>query len=387
MTALEDFAAALFALFQTATTREQLERAIVLLQDFQWCRDGSEATAAMDWQQSPADLAAADAVEAHRGDRDDVHWPTLTHPGSVIWPVVLRVGPATGAAGEELLRAAVVGYEATCAVAAALGPEHGSIYHSTATAGTIGATAATAILLRLPDDRWVDSLGHAFSVLGGSRGALIERSGTRAFHRAHAVRTGIAAARCAAAGLSSTRGDLDRGLGLLAALDVDRLVDLPANALEETSLRVFPTSGWNQTAYEAALVAGGKARDQVRAIEVEVPSAVSAASTGSDPRAERFDSVEWAVAEALSSIAETGAEDLVGLVTVSERAAGAWVRVVTDDVNGVAELSLPLDHPQRPAAVEELARLKWRRPVADVQQCLGRLADKLTQPASKGSSP
>lgn len=390
MNHLEELATGLHRLSRTDPSSSQRERATVLFQDFQWCRDAAGTQPPTDWSESPSDLAAADAAWAHLGDRDDVHWATTTHPGSIIWPVVLHIGRAARAEGVELVRAAVTGYAATCTVANALGSEHRLTYHSTATAGTIGAAAAAASLLQLPAERWVDALGHAFSVLGGSRGAIIERSSTRAFHRAHAVRTGVAAARFAASGGAATRLDLERGLGPLA--DLDRLGIQP-DALDQTSVRIFPTSGWNQAVYEAALVAGAATRGAVRSIEVQVPSAVLVASTDPgwdeattgevarlDQRA-RFDSVCWAVSGALAAAipaAEGSAAELVDRVVVVERAAGARVRVIADESCGVGDIDQPLDHPDRRASLDDLAAIKWHRSVEVVRRQLGEIAAMFT---------
>src|SRR5690606_21665088 len=109
-------------------------------------------------------------------DRDDVHWPSLTHPGAVVWTVLRQAG----AEGEERWRAAHAGYEVTCRLGRALGPDHRRHFHATTTAGTVGAAVAAALALGTDP---VAAAGHAISLAGGSIVALLERSPTRLLHR------------------------------------------------------------------------------------------------------------------------------------------------------------------------------------------------------------
>ena len=235
-----------------------------------------------------------DAAAACLLDRDDLHWPSVTHPGAVIWTAVRECG------GDA--RAAAAGYEATARVGLALGPAHRRHWHSTATAGTVGAAIAAAVALDLGGDGVLAAAGHAISVAGGSILALLERSGTRFFHRSHAAATGVAAARAAALGLAGTREGLEGARGVFAAmggspagLDVshDRL------AIEETTFRIHATTGFAHAAVEAArgLAPVGRAES----ILVEVPAAVVALAGNADPQSdeEAWWSVSYAVAVTL----------------------------------------------------------------------------------------
>src|SRR5581483_10178547 len=155
----------------------------------------------------PAGEPALSAAVSHALDRDDLHWPSLTHPGSIVWPVVLALGP------ERRLIAAAAGYETTARLALAVGVSHRRYWHATATAGTIGAAVAAALALGLDEDGVAGAAGHAISVASGSIQCVLERSRTVVFHRAHAAVTGLNAARAAAAGLGATRLGLEAERG------------------------------------------------------------------------------------------------------------------------------------------------------------------------------
>jgi 2-methylcitrate dehydratase PrpD len=235
-----------------------------------------------------------DAAAACLLDRDDLHWPSLTHPGAVIWTVVRECGGDASAAA--------AGYEATARLGLALGAEHRRHWHSTATAGTVGAAIAAAIARGLGEDRIAAAAGHAVSVAGGSVLAVLERSGTRFFHRAHAARAGITAAEAAEAGLAGTRGGLEPDRGLFGATggspaDLDTARD--RLAIEETTLRIHATTGFAHAAVEAARELAPI--DGVDRVVVEAPAAAVALAGNPDPQSdeEAWWSVPYAVAVTL----------------------------------------------------------------------------------------
>jgi hypothetical protein len=379
---LESYATALQARAAAAPTPGEVRRAAVLLADFLHCRDGSPSREPLPgWAASVVERAEEASVSARAEDRDDVHWASLTHPGSVVWPVVTELGAAVGVAGPTRLAAATTGYATIAGVAVALGPEHGSIFHSTATAGTVAAAATAAVLLGLGEDRWPHALGHALSVIGGSRGALIEYSGTRCFHSAHAVRTGIAAALAAARGLDATRSDLDRRQGALATLDPDRLLTVDDDALAESSLRVFPTSGWNQAAYEAGFTAArdfvsigcaqGAAGHAIDSITIQTPSA---------PPSGVAEAVAAAIVAAVPDSSLAGLPDLIQLRPDTGVTA---VQIRARERSAESAVAVPLDHPSRTADLTQLAAWKWHCSADAATERVERLAAELTGTADK----
>ncbi len=187
-----------------------------------------------------------DAAAAVIGDRDDIHWPSLTHPGAIVW-TALR---ATEVRDGELWRAAHAGYEVTARLGRALGAEHRRYWHATTTAGTVGAAVAAAIALGTDP---VNAAGHATSVAGGSILCILERTGTRMLHRDHAAATALRCARLDA--LPATADGLEHPHGLFAAMggSPDGLLEpSERSALSEVSFRRHATSGFSQALVEAA---------------------------------------------------------------------------------------------------------------------------------------
>ena len=165
----------------------------------------------------PGDGAARLAVAAHALDRDDLHHASLTHPGGVVWSAISAAAAGHDVGLDSALAGGAYGYEVMTRLALGLGHEHRRYWHVTATAGTVGAAVGASAALGGTAEDLESAAGHAISVAGGSIRAILERSGTRFFHRAHAASTGVAAARAAAAGVAASRFGLEGDDGLLAA--------------------------------------------------------------------------------------------------------------------------------------------------------------------------
>jgi 2-methylcitrate dehydratase PrpD len=366
MTRQADLLDAFAASATAAVELQHGDHAALLLTDHLLCVREGRAGGAWDVDDAApdSDVAATIAAWSCARDRDEVDWRRLIHSGSVVWPVVMTLGRSVQISGATALHAAQAGYEAGARVAEILGAEHRRRFHPTATAGTVGAAAAAAVVLGNSAAQTRDTIGHALSVMGGSIGAIRERSGTRGFHRAHAVRTGIAAAHAARAGIPATHRDLEQGGGILAPVDDSGraiLTRTSVDAIAEASLRLFPTSGWNQCVFEAAAIAGGARTGTVDRVVVEASAdliAGSVAGEGADD--EHWVSLRWASANAILGADASSDERrrVVELVDVVPREGPARVVVGTRDSETVAEVETPLGHPTRPATTEDLAR-KW----------------------------
>lgn len=130
--------------------------------------------------------AAGLAMAAHLDDLDDVHWPTTTHPGSFVWPVLVAAWLRRPALSDPR-RAAALGYQVTGRLASTLPAAHRERYHLAATAGTLGAVAGLAFLLELDERQAIDAMLHAASSVGHGAAAVAGRSRTLVHHRGTAA--------------------------------------------------------------------------------------------------------------------------------------------------------------------------------------------------------
>lgn len=191
-------------------------RARLHLLDWLGCVAGARGSAVGNIQRNTQSAGPVQAAAwlGNVMEMDDVHRAALLHPGPVIWPTVLEVG---GDALDSVLDAAIRGYEAMIAVGSMFDARHYSYWHNTATAGFFGASAAAACLSGSDRDQLVSALGLAGSVAGGLWQMRHEPVMAKQWHLAHAMATGIAAARQARNGVTGPRFILEGPQGLLAA--------------------------------------------------------------------------------------------------------------------------------------------------------------------------
>lgn len=186
-------------------------------------------------------------------EMDDVHRTAILHPGPVIWPVALQAGNSD--ALDDTLDAAVRGYQAMIAIGATFDADHYRFWHNTATGGLFGAAAAAASGLGADAAQTAAALGLAGSVAGGFWQMRHEPVMGKQWHLAHAVTTGIAAARNALHGVTGPRFVLEGPQGLYAATcTAPRPLELPeAWRIGEVSFKPWGACRHAHPAIDAAL--------------------------------------------------------------------------------------------------------------------------------------
>jgi 2-methylcitrate dehydratase PrpD len=168
--------------------------------------------------------AFLNGLAIHADDFDDTQlavgpdrvYGLLTHPTAPVLPAVLALAEREGSTGSDVLLAYVLGVEVETKVSEAINPRHyNDGFHSTATAGTIGAGAGAARLLGLDTDATRTSLGIAASSAGGLR----ENFGTmtKPLHAGRAAENGVVAASLAKAGFTAAQNILEAPRGFFEA--------------------------------------------------------------------------------------------------------------------------------------------------------------------------
>ena len=192
---------------------------------------------------SPVFAAMVNAAAAHVVEQDDVHNGSVFHPAAVVFPPALAVAQALGRSGRDLLVAAVAGYEVGIRVGEFLGRSHYKIFHTTGTAGTLAAAAATGRLLGLSPAAMLDAFGSAGTQAAGLWEFLRDAADSKQLHTARAAANGIAAAYLAQEGFTGARHILEGPQGMAAGMSSDadpaRLTDRLGTrwSLAETSFK------------------------------------------------------------------------------------------------------------------------------------------------------
>ena len=170
---------------------------------------------------SPYLAAMANAAASHMAEQDDVHNGSVFHPATVVFPAALAVAQAIGASGQQLLTAAVAGYEVGIRVGEFLGRSHYKVFHTTGTAGTLAAAAAVGNLLGLE----AQQMQHAFGSAGTQSAGLWEflRTGadSKQLHTAHAAAAGLMAAYLAKVGFTGAAQIFEGPQGMAAGMSSD----------------------------------------------------------------------------------------------------------------------------------------------------------------------
>jgi 2-methylcitrate dehydratase PrpD len=150
----------------------------------------------------PEATALRVGTAAHALDYDDLSWAMDGHPSVALVPPLLALAAEADASGEDLVTAYAAGFEAACAVAEPISPDHYEAgWHATATFGTLGATVAAAHLLGLDAERTRHALNAAASMPAGLKRNF--GSMTKPVHAGLCARSGVTAARLAREGLTA----------------------------------------------------------------------------------------------------------------------------------------------------------------------------------------
>jgi len=164
-----------------------------------------------------ANAALANGLIGHVLDFDDYHDETVIHASAACVPAILAIAEKFKKSGEDFLTAMILGIDVCIRVGLGLGDYHYQRgWHTTATAGTFGATAGAARLLGLD----VDQLINAFGICGTQAGGLRQVFGTmcKPFHAGKVSMEGILSASLARMGFTSSKTMIEGELGLFEVL-------------------------------------------------------------------------------------------------------------------------------------------------------------------------
>ncbi|MBM3943772.1 MAG: MmgE/PrpD family protein [SAR202 cluster bacterium] len=164
---------------------------------------------------SPVFAALANGMMVRLLDFDDELPQSGLHPSSAVFPVVMALGEMSGYSGKEVLTAFALGCEAAAKLSAAGGQVSGGLqsWPADGVAGTLGAAAAAARLLKLDQAQTEQALGLAAGQAGGITAS--QATPGEAFQCGRAAMQGLIAAMLAQQGMGGARNAIEAPGGLL----------------------------------------------------------------------------------------------------------------------------------------------------------------------------
>ena len=203
--------------------------------------------------------AMANAAASHSSEQDDVHNGSVFHPGTAVFPAALAMAQTLGSSGQQLLTAAVAGYEVGIRVGEFLGRSHYKVFHTTATVGPLAAAAAVGSLLGLNAAQMQHALGSAGTQSAGLWEFLRTAADSKQLHTAHAAGAGLMSACLARDGFTGAALILEGPQGMAAGMSSDadpsRLTDGLGTrwATAETSFKFHASCRHTHPAADALL--------------------------------------------------------------------------------------------------------------------------------------
>ncbi|TWI53361.1 2-methylcitrate dehydratase PrpD [Pseudomonas duriflava] len=208
---------------------------------------------------SPYFAALVNGASSHLVEQDDLHNSSVLHPATVVFPAVFAAAQDLGRSGQELITAAVAGYEAGIRIGEFLGRSHYRTFHTTGTVGTLAAAVGVGKLLRLNHEQFIHALGNAGTQAAGLWEFLRDAADSKQLHTAKAAADGLLAAYLTADGLTGARHVLEGDQGMAAGMSQDAnpeyLVDRFGErwALLETSFKFHASCRHTHPAADALL--------------------------------------------------------------------------------------------------------------------------------------
>jgi len=223
---------------------------------------------------------------------DDTHVGAMLHPGVVVWPAILAVAEGREVSGEQIIAAAVAGYETTIRIGLSIQPSHFMRgFQSTSTCGVFGSAVAAAKILGLGRDQIASAMGLVASYAGGLTQFFVSGSEVKRIHAGKASAAGVEAALLAAAGLTGPHDIIEGSQGFARAyadafdpLQIEVGLGSTYNLLR-LQLKPHACSARVLAAIEAAETLAPQlfSVEDIESVEVGVPSVIMGRLTGNAP--------------------------------------------------------------------------------------------------------
>lgn len=174
-------------------------------------------------------------LNGHALDFDDGTNSGIIHLGSPIFSLLLPLAQRYDLGVDEVLRAAIIGYEASYTMAVSIQPKHKALgYHATGTCGVIGATLAAAYMLGFTDEERYQAFATACVSASGMLKVLDDGSELKPYNVAKTALLALSSIQLAKAGFKGHEDPLGGYRGFLKLFAGDEHLELKPTLLNGT---------------------------------------------------------------------------------------------------------------------------------------------------------
>ena len=174
-------------------------------------------------------------LNAHALDFDDGTNSGIIHLGSPIFSVLIPLAQRYDMGVDEMLKAAITGYEASYTLAVSIQPKHKALgYHATGTCGTIGATLAAAYMLGFSEEERYQAFATACVSASGMLKVLDDGSELKPYNVAKTALLALSSLQLAKAGFKGHIDPLGGYRGFLKMMTGDENTEIKPTMLNGT---------------------------------------------------------------------------------------------------------------------------------------------------------
>ncbi len=210
-------------------------------------------------------------LNGHALDFDDGTNSGIIHLGSPIFSLLIPLAQRYKISVEDMLKAAIIGYEASYTMAVSIQPEHKARgYHATGTCGTLGATIAASYMLGFSEEERFQSFAAACVSASGMLKVLDDGSELKPYNVAKTALLSLSALQIAKSGFKGHSDPLG-GRGFLWMMLGKESVELKpvllngTYAIMKSYTKPYASCRYTHPSVEAAI----KLRSEILLDEVE----------------------------------------------------------------------------------------------------------------------
>lgn len=218
-------------------------------------------------------------LNGHALDFDDGTNSGIIHLGSPIFSLLLPLAQRYGSSVEEVLKAAIIGYEASYTMAVSIQPKHKALgFHATGNCGVIGATLAGAYMLGFSEEERYQAFATACVSASGMLKVLDDGSELKPYNVAKTALLSLTSLQLAKAGFKGHEDPLGGYRGYLKMMSGDENTPIKPTlqngtyAIMKSYTKPYASCRYTHPSVEAAIYLRNKygiKPESVRSIKVE----------------------------------------------------------------------------------------------------------------------